>query len=250
VYYEVHGSGPAIVFAHGAEGNTLSWFQQVPWFARTFCVITFDHRGWGRSECHPDALHVSHFAEDLRAILDAEGISRAALVGHSTGGWTVLRTAIDYPERVACLVLCSTPGGLYNDAVAQGMRETQTRIAAAGIDYTPALGAPFARRRPDMRHLYDQIGSLNQAELGWIVRLFEPEVRIDPAALAGYRVPTLVLAGSEDLLFPLEAMRAVARDIPGATLVVFEGAGHSTYFEMPDRFNAVVGEFVAKHLGA
>ena len=99
-----------------------------------------------------------------------------------------------------------------------------------------------------MRHLYDQIGTLNQASLGWLGRLFEPEARVAPAALAGFRVPTLVVAGSDDLLFPLEAMRAVARDIPGAEFSLFDGAGHSTYFEMAARFNDVVGDFVARHL--
>ncbi len=249
IYYEVHGSGPPLVLAHGAGGNRISWWQQVPHFAQRHRLIVLDHRGFGRSRCSPDDFRPARFPDDLAAVLDAEQVPRAALVCQSMGGWTGLPFALRHPERVACLVLCSTPGGLYNEAVARGMRETQARLAVAGIDHTPALGVAFAHRRPDMRHLYDQIGSLNQAELGWIVRLFEPEVRIAPAALAGYRVATLVLAGSDDLLFPLEVMRAVARDIPGAELALFEGAGHSTYFEMPERFNAVVGEFVARHAG-
>ena len=51
VYYEVHGEGRALVFAHGSAGNTLSWFQQVPHFQQSCKVITFDLRGWGRSLC-------------------------------------------------------------------------------------------------------------------------------------------------------------------------------------------------------
>jgi 3-oxoadipate enol-lactonase len=250
IHYQVHGAGPALVLAHGAGGNRISWWQQVPHFARRHRVIAFDHRGFGASPCEADAFRPARFADDLAAVLDAERVARAALVCQSMGGWTGLPFALRQPERVACLVLCCTPGGLWNDAVAAAVRETQARIAAAQIDHTPALGAAFARRHPELRHLYEQIGSLNAAELSWLARLFEPEARLQPAALAGYRVPTLVLAGSDDLLFPPEMMRAVARDIPGAELLVFEGAGHSTYFEMPQRFNAVVGDFVARHLPA
>ena len=248
IHYEVYGAGPALVLAHGAGGNRISWWQQVPHFARRYRVIALDHRGFGASRCEPDAFRPSHFPGDLAAVLDAEGVSRAALVCQSMGGWTGLPFAMRHPSRVACLVLCCTPGGLWNDAVAAAVRATPERIAAAKIDHTPALGTTFARKSPEMRHLYGQIGSLNQASLGWLGRLFEPEARIAPAALAGYRVPTLVIAGSDDLLFPPEMMRAVARDIPGADFSLFEGAGHSTYFEMAARFNDVVGDFVARYL--
>src|SRR5262245_54479198 len=112
IYYEAHGSGPAILFVHGPAGNTLSWFQQVPYFAERHRVVLTDQRGWGRSECHPDATNYEYFSEDLRAVLDAEGISRAAIVGHSSGGWPTLRLAIDHPGRVACAVLCSSGGGV------------------------------------------------------------------------------------------------------------------------------------------
>jgi pimeloyl-ACP methyl ester carboxylesterase len=247
IYYETHGAGPALVLAHGAGGNRISWWQQVPHFARTFRLIVLDHRGFGRSTCAEGDFRPARFPDDLAAVLDAEGISRAALVCQSMGGWTGLPFALRSPERVAALVLCATPGGLWNDEVARGVRETNARIAAARIDHTPALGAAFARRRPDMRHLYDQIGALNAISLQSLARLFEPEVRIAPARLAGHRVPTLVLSGSDDLLFPPEVMRSVARDIPGAALESFDGAGHSIYFEMPERFNAAVGEFLAKH---
>ena len=65
--------------------------------------------------------------------------------------------------------------------------------------------------------------------------------------LDGYRVPTLVIAGSKDVLFAPETLREVADVIPGAEFVQFDGAGHSTYFEQPDRFNATVEEFIEKH---
>ena len=70
IYYESHGEGPAIVLAHRAGGNTLVWWQQVAHFAPTHRVITFDHRGWGRSHCEPGYRGASYFAEDMRAVID------------------------------------------------------------------------------------------------------------------------------------------------------------------------------------
>ena len=81
IYYETHGlteaSAPAILFAHGAGGNAASWWQQVPQFSVDHRVVTFDHRGFGRSKCAPDDFHVRHFEDDARAVLDAAGVDRA-----------------------------------------------------------------------------------------------------------------------------------------------------------------------------
>ena len=69
LYYETHGSGPAVVLAHGAGGNAMVWWQQVPHFARRHTVVVFDHRGFFRSRCAPEALDPGLFASDLAAIL-------------------------------------------------------------------------------------------------------------------------------------------------------------------------------------
>ena len=94
LYYEVHGDGPAIAFAHGSGGNTLIWWQQVPHFAKSRRVLVYDHRGWGRSRCDPAELHPRHFASDLAAIpttrdrrdrprLPVDGGTRRPSLGHS-----------------------------------------------------------------------------------------------------------------------------------------------------------------------
>jgi pimeloyl-ACP methyl ester carboxylesterase len=246
VYYEVHGSGPAIVFAHGAEGNTLSWFQQVPWFATRFRVVTFDHRGWGRSECHPDALHVSHFADDLRAILDAEGISRAALVGHSTGGWTVLRAALDYPERVSCLVLSSTAGGIVTPSLMRLMTESASRVAKGEPWWKLFLSSDFEERNPAHAFLQQQIQQLN-APLDASMVAQATDVQVRPEEFTGYAVPTLLLIGERDELNRPNLLQEAARVIPGVKTLEIPGAGYSIHFEVPDVFNRVVSDFVLQY---
>lgn len=251
IYYESHGAGPALVFAHGAGGNAASWWQQVPFFVeRGFQVLAFDHRGFGRSRAPAEALELKHFVADLCAILDAEGVARAALVCQSMGGWSGLPLTLGHPERVRALALCGTPGGVWTQEVAAALAGVGERIRDAGglsAPGGPALGASFAARDPRGAFLYDQISAFNALAdpsplLGQI-----GAVRFDASSFAEYATPTLVIAGREDVLFPPDAMESVARTIPGAQLSWFETAGHSTYFEEPDRFNELVADFLARH---
>ncbi len=247
IYYEVHGEGPAVVFAHGAEGNTLSWFQQVPYFAKRFRVITFDHRGFGRSECHPDAVHTSHYADDLRAVLDAEGITRAALVGHSIGGWTCLRTAIDYPDRVSSLVLSATTGGLVTPSLMQTMAEGAVRLARGEEFWKQMISEGVARRQPELAFLFEQIYLLNPPiDPGRVSEV--TEVRVHAEELTGYSVPTLVLLPELDLWQRRDQLREAVRAIPGAKTVDLEDVGVATHFEAPQLFNRLVSEFISQHV--
>ena len=122
LYYESHGEGPAIVFAHGAGGNHLSWFQQVPTFSRNYRCITFDHRGWGASIESNDGPGRSAFVEDLKQLLDYLEVERAYLVAQSMGGRTCLGFALAYPERTLGLVLGDTTGGVNDPALEEAQR--------------------------------------------------------------------------------------------------------------------------------
>ena len=248
IYYEVGGEGPAVVFAHGAGGNRLSWWQQTSCFEARYRVIRFDHRCFGRSTCPTEDFHPKYFADDLLAILDAEGVERAALVCQSMGGWTGLRTALEAPERVACLVLCDTPGGLVSAKVLEAAAAVGSRATRDGIRGNAALAPDFPARQPALAHLYDQIAALNTGfDPSTLSRLVDEEGRILPEQLEGYGVPTLVVAGEHDQLFPLAALREVASLLPNAELREFPVCGHSVYFEAAAAFNQVVGDFIAEH---
>jgi 3-oxoadipate enol-lactonase len=240
---EQAGDDP-IVFAHGAGGNAASWWQQVPWFADRHRVLAFDHRGFARSACPPEAFSRRYFVEDLVAIMDDAQIDRAVLVCQSMGGWTGLGMALEHPERVSALVMSHTPGGISTPEM-----DTIRRDAA---DRRPALTSPFAHWAvaPDfhekhlaLSHLYTQISGFNTSlDLSLMGR--ELQTPIDLARFSGYSIPTLFLTAEQDAIFPPEMIHLAAAQVPGAEVKMLGDAGHSSYFESADLFNHTVQEFL------
>jgi len=243
LYYEVHDTAaakrrPWLAFAHGAGGNHLSWWQQVPIFAPHFRCLTYDQRGWGRSVCDgvPDP---NQFAADLLALLDHVGAQTAALVGQSMGGWTVLGCALQAPQRLTHLVLTGTLGGLTDDAILA--RLIALHDPRQPFDGRRALAADYPQREPLRTFLYESIAGLNPPLapefLGALIALrYAP-----PPSL---RAPVCFIAGGRDQLFPPELVRMAHAKIAGAALTMVPDAGHSVYFETPDAFNHTLAKFL------
>ncbi len=244
IYYEATGSGPALLFAHGAGGNAASWWQQVPAFAHDHRVITFDHRGFGRSRCEPDAFSAIAFDADALAILDAEQIDRAAIVCQSMGGWTGIRLAVNHPERVRALVLANTPGAIYSDALRDQMR-TLTARPPSGDLTAMTLGAPYRDANPSGTYLYTALTAFNTTPMP-LAALMAREAFVAAERLNPFPVPVHVIASELDVTFPPDLLTSTAALINAGVSMV-EGAGHSTYFEKPAEFNAIVREFLARH---
>ncbi len=98
LYYERVGGGPALVFLHGLGGNHLSWWQQLPYFMRWYECITLDQRSFGLSP-DPDGKFANAHPDDLARLLDHLKIERAALVGQSMGGWTIVGYALAHASE-------------------------------------------------------------------------------------------------------------------------------------------------------
>lgn len=245
MYYEVHGQGPAVVLAHPGGGNHLSWWQQVPAFAREFTCIIFDHRGHGHTRDLPDDPGAAAYAKDLAGLLDQLGMNQVAIVGQSMGGWTAIGFAEAYPERVSALVLTNSTGGIREPELDQhfaAMKTWHPRQIWAGA-YAP----DFPQREPARAFLYQQITAWNIRRPVNPGAQLELVHRIDP--IIERRIPLLFLTGEGDILIPPGLVERVARLIPHAQFVQIPGTGHSPYFEKPDEFNRVVLEFLRQQQG-
>jgi 3-oxoadipate enol-lactonase len=245
LYYETHGDGPALVLAHGGGGNHLSWWQQVPEFSKHYRCVTFDHRGFGFSYDQNEGPGPDAFVEDLRQLLDHLGIARAALVGQSMGGWTVLGFAGKYPERVSALILCDTTAGMDDPEVMREqarLRESSKDASLANI-LTRAYSNDFPRRDPYRHFLYQQISGLNHHVPSNLVRaLMGAKQSVEPIVRGS--IPTLLIVGEEDALVAPSIMELMAKRIAGSRIVKVRGAGHSVYFEQPEEFNRVLSGFL------
>lgn len=252
LYYEVHGpkagSAPALVFAHGAGGNHLSWWQQIPHFMDRYTCVVFDHRGYGRSAAPGDATIGGAYVEDFRELLDHCRVERATLVAQSMGGWTALGFALGYPQRVERLMMCDTHGGITSDEITSAWRAA-LRMPPAEADGTrihPAAGARMYREQPDLYFLYTEIDALNPPRTGAEIMQILSDAGSPPVAAASrLQMPVLFIVGEEDPLIPERVIALAAEAIPRAKVERVPLSGHSVYFERASQFNAIVDRFLA-----
>lgn len=242
LYYESHGDGPVLLFAHGVGGNHASWHKQIPLFSRNHRVIVIDHRAFGNSTDVEQAGR-SRFVDDMLLLLDSLGIGKATLVGQSMGGGTCAAFTCAHPKRVERLVIADSLAGLdAPEPLADRLKAVDE--ATWGLSQAERVLGPVIRHDdPESTVLYLQIASFNSVN----IRTLKGEpTRWTPARLSETGVPVLFLVGEHDVLFPPDAVFA-AHELVGATssFALIEGAGHSAYFERPHAFNAHLGAFLS-----
>ena len=247
LYYESHGSGPAIVLAHGVGGNHAIWFNQVAEFSRTHRVITFDHRGFGNST-DADGLGRSAYSDDLATLLDHLEVRRVSLVGQSMGGGTCIGFAHCQPHRVSAMVLADTLHGLVLPGEAAALLDEAERQTRDLGQIERVLGARTRESEPAKAVLYRQINSFNATDRHSLKGSYRHT--LTPEELGALRVPVLFIAGVDDVVFPVAAIRAVQARVSGSEWVEVADAGHSAFYEQPESFNRRVLEFIDRHQAA
>jgi pimeloyl-ACP methyl ester carboxylesterase len=252
LYYEVEGSGPHLVFAHGLGGNHLSWWQQVPHFAPRYTCVTFSHRGFAPSSAPPSGPDPTAYPGDLAALIDHLGASDVRIVAQSMGGWSALPYAFANPARVRALVLASTAGDLawprlpFPDDRLTRWREqseaTSRDLFARGLH--PAAGERMAREQPAPHYLYRAIDAQSAVDKVALRGRLMATLTRPVDELRSLAVPTLWLTGAEDCVVPPFVADALAPLMPNARVTSVPEAGHSVYFERADAFNRIVEEFL------
>ena len=254
LYYEVEGTGPFLVFAHGLGGNHLSWWQQVPHFRDRYTCVTFAHRGFAPSSAPPAGPDPTNYAGDLAALIEHLDAREVRIVAQSMGGWTALEFALAQPERVRALVLASTAGtiarasSLFADPEQLPAWERNASAAAASLQKANihvAGGERLAREQPAAHFLYQEIDALSGVDnLKLRQKLHDSMLRPADAPRA-LKVPTLWLTGDEDIVYPPFLSDILAKLMPNARVAQVKAAGHSVYFERPAEFNRIVDEFLS-----
>lgn len=238
IYYEVHGSGPAVLLSHGYSATSAMWTGQVGPLSAAHKLIIWDMRGHGNSDspANPADYSEALTTADMAALLDVADAPTAVIAGLSLGGYMSLSFNVAFPHRVGALMLFDTGPGYRSDSGRDGWnRIAATRAKELETKGLAALSASgevaLSRHRSAQGLAHAARGMLAQSD-GRVM-----------ASLPEIRVPTLVLVGALDQPF-LAATDYMAGKIPGATRVVIDGAGHASNIDRPREFNAAVTQFL------
>jgi pimeloyl-ACP methyl ester carboxylesterase len=250
IYYEVNGSGPAVLFVHGSGGQHAAWWQQVAALSPSYTVITVDLRGFGNSRWESDH-DARSFPGDIVAVLDAVasagGPAKAVLVGQSIGAAAALRAALDRPDRVAGVILAHSLGGLRHDELTALVKADRARAEELPV-LDRLLTPAFRAERPDLAFLFQQMGTFNTAKMQDLRNLNSDGPTVEDLASAPF--PILLLAGEKDAVLSPATVRRAGELLPGARVEVVTGAPHSMYWETPTLFNEAVARFLKEVAGA
>ena len=250
--YDEFGEGPdTIVFVHGAGGNHLSWWNQIPRFSDRFRCLTYEVRGWGQSQDLSGEGRTA-FARDLGELMDQLEIGAAALVGQSMGGFSILPYAVRQPERVTALLMADTMLGIGDQGLLDDMR-VATAAAAENArlgGMTRMVGPAYLERSPEGVFLYNQVRALNPPlNLDQPLSFGVEDGAVAVEELSALTMPVVFLAGEEDAIIPAAVIERAAGMVPGARFVGIPTGGHSVYWELPDQFNAVLENLLTEAYG-
>ena len=239
-------SGPAdapVLLLLGSLGSTIAmWGPQLPALAERFRVVRADHRGHGGSPVPPGPYHLDDLAGDALALLDRLEVRTASVVGLSLGGMVAMRLAAHHPDRVDRLALLCTsaqlgPPSAWRQRAALVRADGTGAVAVAAMErwFTPSYRA---ERPGDVAAAERMVaGTPAEGYAGCCGALETADLRQDLAAIAA---PTLAIAGAQDPSTPPEHLRAIAAGIPGARLLVLDGAAHLANLEQPAAVTAAL----------
>ncbi|MDX3606092.1 MULTISPECIES: alpha/beta fold hydrolase [Streptomyces] len=271
IHVELHGpeDAPAVVLAHGWTCNTRFWDAQIRDLAADHRVIAYDQRGHGLSpEPGPGGYSTNALADDLEAVLAATLAPgrKAVVAGHSMGGMTVMAAASrpGLREHAAAVLLCSTGSArLTAEALVLPLRAgvLRTRLTTAVLGAKAPLGPVNPVSRKILKYATMGRGSApdrvdacarivhacpRRARVGWGHVLAELDL---VAGVRALRVPTAVIAGTDDRLTPPVLARAIADALPvGLGLTELTGMGHMTPVEAPEAVSAKIRELVIRYV--
>ncbi len=268
---EVDGApAPAIVCCNGVGVSTFFWKYLVAHYAERVRVLSWDYRGHGQSDRFDDPyageLSIPRLARDLFAVMDAAGIDKAMLVGHSMGCQVIFEAYQLAPERVTALVPMLGTAGRTLDTFADNpkspiyfraaakivdrMGERVNRMTAPVLQSpvawwftrTAALVDPFYAAKEDMLPYLQHLATL---DMRFFMRLVLATNDHDAwPTLPHVQVPTLVVAAERDTFTPMRLSRKMAHDVPGAELLVLADASHAAIIEQPDTIVHRLDRFV------
>jgi pimeloyl-ACP methyl ester carboxylesterase len=264
IVYRTEGEGPVLLLVHGMAGSSVTWRYVMPALARRFTVLAPDLLGQGQSDKPRGDYSLGAHANTLRDLMDVLGHKRATVVGQSLGGGVALQFAYQFPERCERLVLVDS-GGLGREVTfylrmltVPGFESVfplfcTPRLRDAGSRVASWLRRAGVRSTPASQEIWRSYASLVDADSRHaFFRSLRDVIDLGGQALSALGrlhhagpLPTLIVWGAQDPFIPVSHAVTAHEAIPGSRLVIFEGVGHYPHCEAPERFIAVLLDFIA-----
>lgn len=251
LHHEVEGEGPWVVLSHSLGCTLRMWDPQVRALtAAGYRVLRFDTRGHGASDVPPGPYTLNEMAEDLRALLEALGVTRPHFVGLSMGGMIGMTAALAYPDLFASLVLCDTTSRI----PAEAGPVWDARIQMASTAGMEPLVEPTLKRwftEPFLQSARPETDAVRAMLRGTVpagyVGCCQAIARINlTERLGAISCPVHVIVGDQDAGTPVAMSEAIQAAIPGSTLSVLAQASHLSNLEQPAAFDADLLAFLAR----
>lgn len=244
--YNVAGEGPAVVVIHGIGGHKEDWAGLSETLAPNHRVYTVDMLGFGGSSKTGDSISIADQVAAVTALLDAEQIEQADLIGNSLGGWVAATMAATYPDRVGRLILVDAAGF-------KAMFEGEPPV-----NFYPTTVAEMSNLLDHVRFDPDTHTD-EHAQKALAASMASGDAQAAAAVGAGMygserledvadriTTPTLVIWGAEDRLFPAGIADLVAGHIQGSKRLLIPSASHFPQLDNPAVFNAAVADFLKR----
>jgi len=259
VYYETHGEGEPLLLITGFGSYSAHWSPIIPYLSREFRVIAFDNRGTGQSDKPDYPYTLPMMAGDAKGVLHALGINKAHVFGVSMGGMIAQEFALNYPDRLRCLVLgCTNCGGKHAIPASEEAREFLfgRDMAKLSVEERARLTVPwlwtreFIQSHPEAVESYVAITSCYPTPVHGFRSQAQAIARHDTYdRLPQIKAPTLVITGDADRLIPPENSKILASRIPNAELVILKNAGHGFITDATEAAAKAIMDFLRRHSG-
>jgi non-heme chloroperoxidase len=239
-------SGHPLILLHGYTDSWFSYSRVLPLLSPTYHAYALSQRGHGDSERPASGYAMPDFAADVVAFMDVMGLPPATLVGHSMGSLVAQQVALDAPERVARLILVGAATNMRSEEVF----ELEQVLNTLDDPVPPEFAREF-----QLSTIYHPVPDdfLNRA----VAESLKLPARVWRAALRGQidadytaqitriEMPTLVLRGDHDTLFPRAAQDALVTGLANASLRVYPETGHALHWERPVEFVRDLEDFIS-----
>src|SRR5688572_851881 len=241
-----NAKGPTVILLHGYSDSWVSWGQVLPLIDQKYHVYVPDLRGHGESDRPASGYSFPDFAGDIIAFMDAKGIKKATIVGHSMGSFVAQHVVTMAPARVEKLVLVGSAPSVSHGEVSQLQIEVNALTDPVPVKFVTEFQKSVVTR-PIPDEFMDRVvqESMKLPARVWRDTMAGMLAKNSTVRLSNIKAPTLIIWGDRETVFPKRADQELLRKgIPNARLKVYQGTGHCPNWEEPARFVKDLLKFV------